>query len=455
MVGGAEKFEQSIRLEIEQNIPFPIDEMVCDRQLLGDTETGDKSVLIVAAKVDQVEAITAAVQSAGFDPVMVDVAPMALVNVVRAGASYDGGCAVILDIGAKTTSLAIVEGDKLYNRAIPVAGKTLTKDIAQALGCTLEEAEDYKIGNAYVSQGGVTEDDDPARDAVSKVCRTVMTRLNAEISRSINFYRSQQGGGTPTKLFITGGTALLPGVDTFFAESLGIEVELLNPFEAIVPGSAIDQEALGADMVFLAPTAGLALHQAGLASLNIDLLPPSIIEARAEVARIPFVVAGSVMFVGAAIALFLALGHSTSVVQAQVDAVGVKANVLKGFETAIKAEQANADAAGEEAEKLREIIGKRSQAIKRMDAFRHAVGPVLWIHSWDGKTLVVRGWKEKAEEFCRTVAKDGKVQTAPEVVADSLRKNPDVDPESVKVMSSTYFGKNDSLVQFSVEVSFK
>ena len=66
MAGGAEKFEQMVRYEIEQNIPFPIDEMVCDRQIVGDTPDGDKSVLIVAAKVDQVEAITGALTAAGF-----------------------------------------------------------------------------------------------------------------------------------------------------------------------------------------------------------------------------------------------------------------------------------------------------------------------------------------------------------------------------------------------------
>ena len=82
--GGEEHFEQMVRYEVEQNIPFPIDEMTCDRQVLGDTENGDKSVLIVAAKTDQVEAITGAVAAAGFTPELVDVAPLALVNVLSA-----------------------------------------------------------------------------------------------------------------------------------------------------------------------------------------------------------------------------------------------------------------------------------------------------------------------------------------------------------------------------------
>ena len=233
MAGGAEKFEQMVRNEIEQNIPFPIDEMVCDRQVLGDTEGGDKSVMIVAAKVDQVEDVCGAVASAGFSPELVDVAPIALTNAVRAARPDDAdSCLVILDIGARTTSLVIVEGDKLYNRSIPVAGNAITKEISAALGCSLEEAELVKFEKGYVSVGGVTEDEDEVADRVSKVCRAVMTRINAEISRSINFYRSQQQGGVPAKLYLTGGTSLLPQADQFFAESLGIEVELFNPFES-------------------------------------------------------------------------------------------------------------------------------------------------------------------------------------------------------------------------------
>ena len=132
--GGEDRFEQLVRYEIEQNVPFPIDEMICDRQVLGDTPTGDKSVMIVAAKTDQIEAITDAVQSVGFKPELVDVSPIALTNAVRHLTGDDGSCSVILDIGAKTTSLVIVEGDTIYNRSIPVAGNAITKEISAALG---------------------------------------------------------------------------------------------------------------------------------------------------------------------------------------------------------------------------------------------------------------------------------------------------------------------------------
>jgi type IV pilus assembly protein PilM len=393
-VGSSEKFDQLVRYEIEQNVPFPIDEMVCDRQILGDTENGDKAVMIVGAKVDQIEAITDAVASAGFTPEIVDVAPLALTNVLKA-ARGDGECAVILDIGAKTTSLVIVEGEKLYNRSIPVAGNQITKEIAQLLGCTPEEADGYKRESAYVSLGGVTEDEDETLDRMSKVCRAVMTRLHAEISRSINFYRSQQGGGTPAKLYLTGGTSLLPQVDQFFRDSLQIEVEYLNPGELL---GGVD---LGADAVYLAVSTGVALHAAGASAIAINLLPPSIVEARAEVARIPFVAFGAIAAAAAAICWLFASQSETEKVKEQNETIVAQANGLKSVKTRVEGAKAKADEAFAAAEDLAKRLARRNMAVERMRLLRKAVEPELWIAKWEDrveKTVVPdpkgRGEKE-------------------------------------------------------------
>ena len=446
------KFEQLVRYEVEQNVPFPIDEMICDRQVLGETENGDKSVMIVAAKIEQIEAITDAVSAAGFTPEIVDVAPIALANALKANRPGAEDCAIILDIGAKTTSLVVVEGDKLYNRSIPVAGNTLTKEIAQKLGCTLDEAEQFKREKAYVSLGGVTEDEDETLDVISKVCRTVMTRLNAEISRSMNFYRSQQGGGVPTKLYLTGGTALLPQLPEFFQDSLQIEVEFFNPFESVALGPALDEESIGTDLALLGTTAGLALHASGRAELAINLMPPSILAARAEVRKIPVVAAGAAALVAASVCFMLAVMHGKSVVDAQYDAIEGRVAALKGFETKIKTAQGREAQAAAEAEKLRELVNRRGAAVTRLNAVRAAIGEDLWIEKWDDSGKVtLRGWKDRVAEFSHRNA--GK--TAPEIVKARLKDNPAVDGESVKSSDWTHFGKDGCVEEFVVEVKFK
>lgn len=456
MAGGEEKFEQMVRYEIEQNIPFPLDEMVCDRQIMGETETGDKSVLIVAAKIEQIEAVTNAVAAAGFSPELVDVAPVAATNALKAIAGDDGSCSILLDIGAKTTSLVITEGEKMYNRSIPVAGNNITKEIAQTLGCTLEEAENFKRESAYVSMGGVTEDEDPALDSVSKVCRTVLTRLNAEISRSINFYRSQQHGSAPQKLYLTGGTALLPQIDSFFAESLGMDVEFFNPFAVVPAAPSIDQEALSADGAFLAATAGLAVHVAGNAAISINLLPPSLLEERAEVRKIPVLAAGAAAFVAAGVCLLLAMNHSIEVVEECDSAISGMVTSLNGMEKQIKTAQAKAEEETAKSLEMRNLLFRRAGAVARMNVVRLAIGDDLWIHRWEDGKITIRGWKDRVEAFIqRANAKGAKGQTASELVVARLKSHALVNPDTVKVTDMSTLGKDGAIEQFVVELEFK
>ena len=449
--GGAERFDQMVRFEIEQNIPFPIDEMICDRQVLGDNENGEKNVMIVAAKTDQVEDIAAAVRGAGFTPEIVDVAPIAITNVLRHSGAADVGCCVVLDIGSKTTSLVIADGDKLYNRSIPVAGNTITKEISTALGCTMEEAESYKREAAYVALGGVVEDEDETRDRISKVCRAVMTRLHAEVSRSINFYRSQQGGSVPVKLFITGGTSLLPQLDRFFAESLQLEVEYVNPFDVVGVGPKVDAEALETDAMVLSATIGLAVHAAGLATFAINLLPPSLIKERADVAKIPFVAVGAVAFVVAFVLVMLAARRGEAAAEAESSAVAAGVSRLRSVETKVKDAVANEEREAAKADALRILLDRRALAPVRIMAIRSALGNEMWIEKWEGDRITVRGWSDDLKTLVSRTKTGG--STAAQIIEARLKASPAV--ESVKIESMTDVGKDAALKQIVVVVKFK
>ena len=450
--GGAEKFDQMIRFEIEQNIPFPIDEMICDRQVLGDNENGEKNVMIVAAKTDQVEDIAAAVRGAGFTPELVDVAPIAITNVLRYAGAAEDECCVLLDIGSKTTSLVIADGDKLYNRSIPVAGNTITKEIASALGCTAEEAEAYKREAAYVALGGVVEDEDETRDRVSKVCRAVMTRLHAEVSRSINFYRSQQGGSVPVKLYITGGTALLPQLDRFFSESLQLEVEYVNPFAVVGTGPKIDTEALESDGTLLPAVVGLAVHMAGLATFSINLLPPSLLKERADVARIPFVAIGAVAFIAAFALVMLAARRSATMAEAENSAVSAEASRLRSVESKVKDAVAVEEREAAKADVFKTLLVKRNLSVGKLMAIRTALGNEMWIEKWEGDRITVRGWADDLKTLVSRTKTGG--STAAQILEARIKGSSIVDPNSVKIESMTDVGKDAALKQIVVVVKF-
>ncbi len=465
-VGDQAKLDQLVSYEIEQNVPFPIDEIVSDCQFLGTTPEGEKAALIVAAKLEGVRAVTDAARSAGLKPVVVDVSPMAVCNALRFSDPALSGCVVLLDIGAKTTNLVILENEKIYNRSIPVAGNAITKEIAQSFGCSLEEAEQLKIERGYVSLGGVTEDEDEVTDRVSKIIRNVLTRLHVEVSRSINFYRSQQGGSAPSRLFLTGGSVQIPQLDEFFTESLQASVEYLNPFAHVAVGGKVDAAALERDAFTLAESVGLALRQTDLATIKINLMPPELVEQARTIRRIPFLAVGAATFLAALGAAWFAEVHATDVAKAQLDCVMARNDRLDSLAKKLKAGQDAVQAECDACDEFQRLMWQRSVALLRVRAVRESLIPGMWIVSWmplaskDGKTapegarVTIRGWRDvmsKAEKDW-AARNGGKRSTAATIVEASLKGRQVFDPEAVKIVSQKDL--KESLVEFTMQVGF-
>ena len=413
-VGDKAKLEQLVHYEVEQNVPFPIDEIVCDHQFLGTAPDGDVAAMIVAAKLDGVRAVTDAIAAAGLKTAVVDVSPIAVLNALRFSQPQLAGCSVVLDIGSKTTNLILIEGEKIYNRSIPVAGNTITKEIAQTFGCSFEEAEQLKIERGYVALGGVMEDEDEITDRVSKIIRTVLTRLHAEISRSINFYRSQQGGAAPSRLFLTGGTVRLPQLDQFFMESLQVDVEYLNPFTAVRVGGKVNSAALESDAFTLVESVGLALRQTDVPGLiRINLMPPELVAQARNVRRIPFLVVGAAGVL-AALGLGIVLqNRECAAAKAQLEYVESQNSALSGKEKQLKAAQGLEKAELASCDDLQKLMRGRTAVLDRVRAVRKSLLPGMWISKWEhvppqegddgdealeGVKVVVCGWKDSLRD---------------------------------------------------------
>ncbi len=466
-LGDKEKLDQLVRYEIEQNVPFPIDEIVSDHQFIGTTPEGDRAAMIVAAKLESVRAVTDAVRAAGLKPSKVDVSPIAICNVLKFANPGLTGCSVILDIGSRTTNLIILEDEKIYNRSIPVAGNTITKELAQTFGCSFEEAEQLKIERGYVAMGGVTEDEDEITDRVSKVIRTVLTRLHAEISRSINFYRSQQGGSAPSRLFLTGGCARLPQLDQFFMDSLQIDVEFLNPFGRIGFGPRVNQAALEADAFALTESVGLALRATDLAWISMSLMPPELLDEERAMKRIPFLVVGGVAFLAAIGLAWMAESRGVAVAQAQIACVEGRNNKLKSLEAQLKKELKATEAECAKSDAFQRLLWERSAELLRVRAVRESLIPGMWITEWthvpapkddpEGLAAVrvtVRGWLDSMKKAVADWAakNPGKNLTAAEIVMESLKKKRSVFvADSVKLAAQKEV--KGSLTEFVIQMN--
>ncbi len=283
-----DKIKQIVQYEAEQNVPFPIDEVVWDYQLIGGAE-GEMNVMLVAVKTEAVERLTDCVQAADLEPDIVDVAPMALYNAVCFNYPEREGCTMVLDMGARSSNLIFIEDNRIFSRSIPVAGNTITQELMKAFDVGFDEAEEIKREHGLVAFGGVyAGPENEVAERTSKIIRSVLTRLHAEVNRSINFYRSQQGGNSPSMILLTGGTSVIPHVDTFFRDKLKVEVDYLNPFANVSVGENIDIEQINNDLQHLGEVVGLALRRALSCPVEINLMPPELVARKVFRRRLPF-----------------------------------------------------------------------------------------------------------------------------------------------------------------------
>src|SRR6266511_1214811 len=139
------KVTQIIQYEAQQNVPFPLEEVVWDYQILGAAPTGELEVLLVAIKSDIVEGLSRTAEKAGMHLQLVDVSPAALCNAFRYNYGDIEGCTMLLDIGAKTSNLLFFEKGNVYSRGINIGAHSITQDFAKESKLGYDEAERLKI----------------------------------------------------------------------------------------------------------------------------------------------------------------------------------------------------------------------------------------------------------------------------------------------------------------------
>ena len=289
-----EKIERIIAFEAQQNVPFPIDEVVWDYQLIGGGGEEEIQVVLVAIKADLLEEMNSAVEQAGLKTSIVDVATMALYNAFRYNYGDLTGCSLLVDIGARTTNLLFIEPEKIFSRSVPIGGSSVTAAIAKELGEPFIAAEFRKKRDGFVSLGGAyAEPSDPDVARVSKIMRSAMTRLHAEVMRSISHYRAQQQGNAPERVFLCGGSANTPYLREFFEEKLQLPIDFFNPLRnvAVAEGAPINEIARSAHL--LGELVGLSLRSTSACPMELNLRPAAVVRRQDLEKRRMFVVSAA------------------------------------------------------------------------------------------------------------------------------------------------------------------
>jgi type IV pilus assembly protein PilM len=362
-----DEFSKTVAFEAQQNIPYPLAEVTWDYKTVADASSQEPEVLIVAAKNDLLDEWTAGIAESKLKLSTIDLSPLAIYNAFRYNYGEPEGCSLLIDLGARTTNLLFIETGKFFVRTISSGGNALTAAVAKEFGEPMMAAEERKCSSGSIGRGSnFAEDEDPDVAKLAKVLRNAVTRLHAEIARSISFYRSQQGGSAPSKIYLSGGGANMPLMKEFWEEKLNLEVERFNPFRCVLANN--DKIPTLAKLApVLGEHVGLALEYVSQCPVSVNLLPQSI-RSKARLAQICVAIGLAAASVCAPILVWgISLRRSAEVASNLKEELTPRLEKLERTDRQIKATQADIKSSLDSVIPLQTAIAERDYWVRLID----------------------------------------------------------------------------------------
>ena len=225
-VGTKEEIEDNILWEIEQYLPFPLDDANISFSIVGENKGGGVDVIIGAARKDLVNAFKDIIERVGLKVKIIDLGIAAMMNVFETVYNEElfrpNSTWILMDLGAQKVEFLIYKNRAMvFSKQIPTGGLTITEEIQRQMGVNYLEAESLKIfgdGN-----GNVPEE-------IVEIVNQVLDSFFSEVKKTIDFWTTSSSDEQFDGCFITGGGALIPGFAEALQEIISTEVTILNPF---------------------------------------------------------------------------------------------------------------------------------------------------------------------------------------------------------------------------------
>lgn len=259
---GEDELAESIRFEAEQYIPFDIEDVNIDFQILGTSgeqteEPEQMEILLVAARKERITNFTELIAQAGLKTVIVDVDAFAMENQFEL--NYDTPAdevVALINIGAGMMNINMVKDQMTaFTRDVSLGGRQFTEAVARGLQVDPQTAESLKLGQEIEGHGSAE---------VIPIIHGVIDKMCVEIQRSFDFFRSTASGETIARILLSGGCACIQGIDRYLSDTLGVPVEIADPFRNIhVNSSDFDLEYIRHMGPMAAIAVGLALRGVG------------------------------------------------------------------------------------------------------------------------------------------------------------------------------------------------
>jgi len=254
-----QELADSIQWEAEQYIPFDLEEVNIDFEIIGPNEANPEqmNVLLVAAKKSLINEYEEVISEAGLETAIVDIDSFSLQNAYEVNYPDETAPVVALvDLGASVININVVkEGKSIFTRDVFMGGNKLSEEIQKQMAVSEEEAELLKVGG---------EMDNIDYERLDGIIHESVLELAVEVQRSLDLQAASTTDEEVRKVYICGGTSRIPGIRELITERVGVPVETLNPFRRVeFSESHFDPEYIKDVGPIAAVSLGLALRKLG------------------------------------------------------------------------------------------------------------------------------------------------------------------------------------------------
>ncbi len=330
------RIPEIVKFEASQQIPFDINEVAWDWQMMTEEGAAEAKVGIFAIKNDVVTAELEHFSREDLEVTYVQIAPMALYNYIFYDRpdlmKSDTQATVVLNIGAETTDLVVCTKSDVWQRAIAMGGNTFTKAIADTFKLNFEKAEKLKRTapmSKYARQ-------------ILQAMKPVFTDLASEIQRSLGFYTSSHSNVKLTRVIAMGGGTKMRGLLQYLQQSLQMPIERPDVFKRVAINSSVSTAKFHESVCDFGVVYGLGVQALGLGQIESNLLPKSIAKSMIWASKTKyFVLAACLILVASVLGLARTLVERTNYASkiSQREKIKAVLNTAQKAESDLKAEE--------------------------------------------------------------------------------------------------------------------
>jgi len=324
---------QVIAFEAQNNIPYPLNEVVWDSQIMS-TDGVEAEVLLFALRTDQAGRIANAIALTGIRPQVIQAAPILDVQAQQfvSGGIADDEEILFINVGARTTGLSFISAKGTSIQAANLGGNLLTQGISDNTGQPVINAESLKVG--FFTNVIQLPESDPQFAILEANKQSFNRRLSQDINRRL--ISIKRLGRRPTKIVITGRSSQVPGLSQQLSEALALPVEEFNPLGVISLSSDINAEYVMQHIHQLSEVIGEASRLLSPAALGVNLIPRDIAgQISFESQKIKFVVAALLLAI-APVPILLTLSEGVDYNKEQTRTLKKKSDELISYQNTIK-----------------------------------------------------------------------------------------------------------------------